>query len=63
VHPDTSAARAGLQPGDVILSVNDIQVMGANSLADLLAGVQAQGAAILRIRRGDRIISERVSFG
>jgi serine protease Do len=48
------AAEAGLQPGDVLIAVNDAEV---NSLDEFREAVEKSGATVaLRIQRGDRTI-------
>ena len=51
VEPDSPAARAGLQPGDVIEAVNGAKVANPHDLALNVASVQPGSAARLDIRR------------
>ena len=49
LDPDSAAAQAGLQPGDVIESINRRPVNSAEDFRRLAAG--AKGRALLRINR------------
>jgi serine protease Do len=55
------AARAGLQPGDVVLSVNGNQVNGVEQLRSLVKGARDQVA--LLVQRGDARIFVPVQLG
>jgi serine protease Do len=55
------AARAGIQPGDVVLSVNGTDVHSANELRELVRGHDKQIA--LLVQRGDARIFVPVSLG
>jgi serine protease Do len=62
VQPDTPAAHAGLQPGDVIRTVNGVQIKDPRELAVQIAGVTPGNEAQLGIIRGgkDQTISLKV---
>jgi serine protease Do len=48
-----AASRAGLQPGDIILSVNNVEVASAEELNSALASMSERKSLALLIRRGD----------
>ena len=52
VQPDTPAAKAGVQPGDVIQSVNGVSVANARDLAVDVANVKPGDALKLDVVRG-----------
>jgi predicted metalloprotease with PDZ domain len=54
IYPTGPAARAGLRPGDVILTVNDQPVQGAPDLISFVDGLEPQSKATFRVLRGDR---------
>ena len=55
------AARAGLQPGDVVLSVNGTPVRSVDQLRDMVKGAKDQIA--LLVQRGDARIFVPVELG
>lgn len=55
VRPGSPADRAGLQPGDVIMHVDDHTVSNADSLARAIGQARPHGRAVLRVRRGDQM--------
>ncbi len=55
------AARAGIQPGDVVLSVNGNAVSNVNQLKELVSG--AKGQVALLVQRGDARIFIPVELG
>jgi predicted metalloprotease with PDZ domain len=54
VYPAGPAARAGLRPGDVILSLNEQQVDSPADLVSAIEGMKPQTKAALRILRGNQ---------
>jgi S1-C subfamily serine protease len=59
VQPKSSAARAGLQAGDVVISVNDVPVSGASELNRALDAIQ--GSAVLTVARSGQQLKLKVS--
>lgn len=57
IQPDSPAARAGLQAGDLIVGVNAQQVNSAADLAAALEGVT--GGAVISVARGNNLIQLR----
>ncbi|HEX6994758.1 MAG TPA: DegQ family serine endoprotease [Gammaproteobacteria bacterium] len=54
VDPTSRAARAGLEPGDVIIGVNRTPVRSVDELSRALRAVGAQQAVALRVQRGSQ---------
>ena len=56
VNPDKPAAAAGIQPGDVIVSVNDKAVLGARDVKTAISNAVKSGrkSVLLLIERGDQ---------
>ncbi len=54
VLPDSAAARAGLQPGDVILEINGRPVPHYTALQHILGPLYEGDVVSLKIRRGDK---------
>jgi serine protease Do len=50
---DGSAARAGVQPGDVIVRLNNTDIKDAKQFNALVAKLDAKKNALLLVRRGD----------
>lgn len=48
-----AAARAGIRPGDIVLSINNQDVNSARQFNDLVAKLDKNKAAVLLVRRGD----------
>jgi S1-C subfamily serine protease len=59
VQPKTSAARAGLQAGDIVVAVNGAPVASASELGRALDG--AGKSVSMDIARGDRRLTLTVS--
>lgn len=53
IDPSGLAARSGLRPGDVILSVNGEDVKGAKAFASLTKAVKPGAVMRLQVQRGD----------
>ena len=53
VQPDTAAAKAGLEKGDVIFEINGRKVEGPAQLAQVISGSVPGDEVKLRFRRGD----------
>ncbi|MFN3566059.1 MAG: DegQ family serine endoprotease [Burkholderiaceae bacterium] len=51
---DGAAARAGLRPGDLIVSVNNVEVQNAKQFNDLVAKLDPKRNVALLVRRGDQ---------
>jgi putative serine protease PepD len=63
VEPDSAAAAAGLQPGDVIIAVGDRPVTTSTELTAAVRS-QAPGEAVdLTVRRGDQTRTAEVTLG
>jgi hypothetical protein len=54
-------ARAGLQPGDILLSANGQQLLSEEKIIELPQELAANGQLILRYRRGGREAEARVT--
>lgn len=54
VKPGAPAERAGIQAGDVLLSVNSKPIAGANELTNLLRTLKGGTSITLRIRRDEK---------
>ncbi len=57
------AAKAGIRRGDIILKVNDVEVNDAQALRDALAKFKPGDEAQIRVARGDRELTFRVTLG
>src|SRR5690606_3730792 len=47
------AARAGLRPGDIVLSINNEEVTNAKRFSELVGKLDRSKTAVLLVRRGD----------
>lgn len=65
VDPDKPAGQVGLQPGDVIVSVNQQETTSARAVADDVETAQKDGrkSVLLEIERGDNHLFVGVPFG
>lgn len=63
VLPDSPAQAAGLQSGDVILSVNDAKVEATHGLPTLIAAIPTGEAARLSVLRGEERLTLDVTIG
>ncbi len=50
-----AAARTGLRAGDVLISLNNIDITGARQFADLVGKLDRNLPAVLLVRRGDSV--------
>jgi serine protease Do len=50
---DGPAAQVGLRPGDIILTMNNVDVKDAKQFAAMLAKIDPKKAVVLLVRRGD----------
>jgi serine protease Do len=57
------AARAGLQPGDIILSVDSTQVISSSQLASIISSDRPGQVVTLTIQRGIQTLSVKVTLG
>ncbi len=53
VVPNAAADKAGLQIGDVIVSVNDVMMADANALIQYISKQSPNSTIAVKIRRGD----------
>jgi 2-alkenal reductase len=63
ISPGTAAARAGLQPGDVILKVNDFDVNEEHPLTNVLTNFKPGDKVTLTILRNSRNQQVQVTLG
>lgn len=63
VRPDSPAATAGLQTGDVILKIGDLRVDGYQSLVDVVTASKAGDKLSLTIKRGEEERVVEVELG
>ena len=50
---DGPAAQVGLRAGDIILTMNNVDVKDAKQFAAMLSKIDVKKAAVLLVRRGD----------
>lgn len=63
VEPDGPAGLADVQPGDLILSVDEQPIQTFQDLVDAIAGYSPGDTVVLKIRRGDNTIQRPVTVG
>lgn len=63
VLKESAAARAGLQPDDFILKINDRPVAGLKSARAILAKIQPQHPLSLIVRRGAHELRLKITAG
>jgi serine protease Do len=56
VRPDSPAARAGLQPDDLVLFVNNAVVSSCSSVLDELSLIDRIDAVRLTVQRGQELV-------
>ena len=62
VSEDSPAAAAGLEEGDVIVSIDDVEIVGMRELRAALGGKSFGDAFTLRFRRGEEVQTVEGSF-
>jgi serine protease Do len=63
VERTSPAGRAGIRPGDIILSVNGVKVETSSGLVRTIAAIPPGGGARLSVRRGAQTLEIPVSVG
>ena len=63
VFPDSPAARAGLQEGDIIVALEDVQITAQRELSALVLRHEPGDTVRLRVVRGDTERDVRVTLG
>ncbi|MDO9708264.1 DegQ family serine endoprotease [Paracraurococcus lichenis] len=63
VERNGPAAKAGVQPGDVVTAVNDRQVVLPRDLAEAVAGVKPGGSVTLHLLRDGKPVTQSVTLG
>lgn len=56
------AAEAGIQEGDIIISIDDVLITENESLAELLASYEPEQSSVIAVLRGDEQIEFSVTF-
>jgi serine protease Do len=62
VLPDSPAAKAGIEEGDIISEVNAVKIEGTNTLTSVIQNYKPGDKIGLKIRRGDKIIIREVTL-
>lgn len=63
ILPNSPAEKAGLKPGDILLAINNNKVSNSSTMLNLIANLQPNEKAILRIARNQREINIEVTIG
>ncbi len=63
VQDKTAAALAGLQAGDRVLAVNDIEISSSPRLVEVLSGLLAGDFVTLKLVRGDQVLIKEMILG
>jgi S1-C subfamily serine protease len=58
VEPQSTAARLGLEPGDIVVSVDDRPVAGSATLEQMLKRVEPGKKLAVMVRRGGKTVSQ-----
>ncbi len=63
VQSDSAAAHAGLQPGDVIVQVNNQDITSTADLSDALSGKNPGDSVSVKVYRGNQQLTVNVTLG
>jgi hypothetical protein len=63
VRPDSPASTAGLQTGDVVTMINDVDVKGYQTLVEKLTDSKAGDVLKLKVKRGEETLDVDVTLG
>ncbi|MDP2246959.1 MAG: PDZ domain-containing protein, partial [Nitrosomonadales bacterium] len=63
ILPNSPAEKAGLKPGDILLEINGNKVNDSSFMLNLIAGLQPNEKATLRIARNQRELDIEVVIG
>jgi S1-C subfamily serine protease len=63
VVPDSPAARAGLEPGDVVERIDEAAIDSFGTLQREIRGHAPGNRVVLRIRRGQEVLNFQIQLG
>ncbi len=63
VLPNSPASKAGLKPGDILLEINGNRVVNSSSMLNLIANLQPNDKATLKVARNQRELEIDVVIG